>query len=213
MAAPRKRRPEDRPREILDAALDLFSENGFSATRLEDVAKQAGLSKAAIYLYFPDKSALLKAIIQEMATSNIMQVQGTIATHQGPVAPLLRQLLLFIGNRMQTTRLPSLIKLVVSESRAHPELGRLYIENVLSKALPLLQSLIERGIASGEFREVDPGLTVKCFVGPMVLAAIWRSVFQPIGAPPLDAEALARQHADLILTSLVAIPSKGGNQP
>ena len=210
MNMPRKRRPEERPREILEAALDLFSQNGFAATRLEDVAKRAGLSKAAIYLYFEDKSALLKGIIEAFVTSNIAQVQAVAASHQGPTAPLLREILLLLGNRIQTTRLPDLLKIVISEARAHPEVGRLYIENVLSKALPLLASLIARGIASGEFRVVDPDLTAKCFVGPMVLAGIWRGVFHPIGAPPLDAEALARQHADLILTSLLASPRSAG---
>ena len=209
-ASTRRRRPDARPAEILAAALDLFSEQGFSATRLEDVAKRAGLSKAAIYLYFEDKFALLKGIVGELAAANIGAVMQQAAAHEGPVAPLLRQLLLFIGNRVQHSRLPDLIKLVVSESRAHPEIGRLYIDNVLSKALPLVQSVIERGIASGEFKPVDASLAVKCIAGPMVLAAIWRSVFEPIGAEPLDAEALARQHADLIINALLSNPTQPG---
>lgn len=213
MGNTRKRRPEERPKEILEAALELFSEKGFAATRLEDVAKRAGLSKAAIYLYFADKSAVLKGIIEAFVTANIAQIEAVAATHKGPIAPLLRDILLLLGNRIQTTRLPDLLKIVISEARAHPEVGRLYIDNVLSIALPLLTSLIARGVASGEFRAVDPELTAKCFVGPMVLAGVWRGVFQPIGAPPLDAEALARQHADLILTSLLASPQRAGSKP
>jgi hypothetical protein len=129
------------------------------------------------------------------------------------VAPLLRQLLQIFGNRVQHSRLPDLIKLVISESRAHPEIGRLYIDNVLSKALPMVQGLIERGIASGEFRPVDASLTVKCIAGPMVLAAIWRGVFEPIGADPIDAEALANQHADLIIASLLIKPNEIPHEP
>lgn len=203
---PRKRRPDERPGEILEAALDLFSERGFSGTRLEDVAARAGLSKAAIYLYFDDKTALLKALVHEMATSNIGAIRDIAAAHRGPIAPLLRQILLFIGERMNNSRLPDLLKLIISEARAHPEIGRFYLENVIDQAMPLMRSLVERGIASGEFRPVDPALTVKCVMGPMLLAAIWRGVFQPIGAPALDAEALARQHADLILTALTSQP-------
>lgn len=198
----RKRRPGDRPREILEAALDLFSEKGFAATRLEDVAARAGLSKAAIYLYFDDKTALLQAIVQEMATANVGAVRAFAAAHKGPVAPLLERVLVFLGDRISHSRLPDLLKVIISESRAHPEIGRFYFENVVAQALPLLQSLIERGMASGEFRPVDPALTVKCLVGPMVLAGIWRGVFEPIGAPKLDAGALARQHAALILGAL-----------
>ena len=198
----RKRRPDARPAEILAAALDLFTERGFSATRLEDIASRAGLSKAAIYLYFKDKISLLQALVQATAGPNLALVAGMIAAHQGPVAPLLRQILSVMAGRMSETRLPDLIKLVISESRAHPEIGRFYLENVVGKALPMLQSLIERGIASGEFCAVDPRLTVKCLIGPMLLGALWKSVFQPIGAEPLDIEALARHHADFIVRAL-----------
>lgn len=206
-----KRRPDERPREILDAALDLFSERGFSATRLEDVAARAGLSKAAIYLYFDDKFALLQAIVWEMATANIGVIRTLAAAHQGPVTPLLKRVLLLLGDRITRSRLPDLLKVIISESRAHPEIGRFYLENVVGQALPLLRSLIERGIASGEFRAVDPALAVKSLVGPMILAALWRGVFEPLGAPKLDAEALARQHANLILGALANNELRGGH--
>src|SRR5215207_6885463 len=93
----RKRRPKARPAEILEAALDLFTERGFKATRLEDVASRAGLSKAAIYLYFKDKTSLLTALVQAMAGANIDLASAIVAQHQGPVSPLLRQLLGFMA--------------------------------------------------------------------------------------------------------------------
>ena len=198
----RKRRPEARPSEILEAALDLFTERGFNATTLADVASRAGLSKAAIYLYFNDKTSLLTALVQATVGANISLASDMISKHQGPVAPLLRQLLSFMAGRMEETRMPDLIKLVISESRAHPEIGHFYLDNVIGKALPLFQSLIERGIVSGEFREVDPRLTVKCLVGPMLLGAIWKSAFEPIGADPIDISALAAHDADLIIRAL-----------
>jgi len=198
----RKRRPEARPAEILEAALDLFTERGFKATRLEDVASRAGLSKAAIYLYFKDKTSLLTALVQAMAGANIDLASNMVAQHQGPVAPLLRQLLGFMAGRIDQSRMPDLMKLVISESRAHPEIGRFYLDNVIGKGLPLFHSIIERGVASGEFRRVDPRLTVKCLIGPMVLAAIWKSAFEPIGAEPIDIAALAAHDADLIIRAL-----------
>src|SRR5437773_2620102 len=158
----RKRRPEARPAEILEAALDLFTERGFSATRLEDVAKRAGLSKAAIYLYFKDKTSLLMAIVEAMASANIASAANLIAGHPGPVAPVIRQLLAMLATRMTETRLPDLMKVIISEARAHPDVGRFYLENVIGQALPMFRGLIERGIASGEFRAVDADLAVKC---------------------------------------------------
>lgn len=196
------RRPEARPAEIITAALELFAERGFAATRLEDVASRAGLSKAAIYLYFKDKTALLKAVVEAAVGPRLEVAQQLVGSHSGPVAPLLAGLLAFFGQQLEHSRLPDIIKLVISESRAHPELGRAYLDNVVMKALPLFQSLIERGMASGEFRKVDARLAVKCMVGPLLLGALWRSVFQPIGAEPLDIEALARQQAEIFLRGL-----------
>ena len=198
----RRRRPEDRPAEIIDAALTLFSERGFSATRLEDVASRAGLSKAAIYLYFKDKTSLLKAVVEETAGTNLAMAGAIVSQHEGLIGPLLEKLILAIAGRMNETRMPDLVKLVISESRAHPEIGRFYLENVIGKALPIFTLLIQKGVMTREFRAVDPALTVKCMIAPMLLAAMWRSVFEPLGAPPLDIEALARQHCDLIRRAL-----------
>jgi len=199
---PRSRRPEARPAEILAAALDVFTEKGFSAARLDDVASRAGLSKAAIYLYFKDKTALLKALVEDMVGANITLAGDLIEHHRGPVAPVIGQLFAILADRMTTTRLPDLIKLVISESRAHPEIGRFYLENVIGKALPLFQSLIERGMATGEFRPVEPRHTVKCMLGPMLLSAVWKSVFEPLGAEPLDIRGLAAQQADFVIRAL-----------
>jgi AcrR family transcriptional regulator len=199
-----RRRPSARPGEILEAALGVFAEKGFAAARLDDVAARAGLSKAAIYLYFADKNALLDAVIQDAAGTTLEAVADLIATDQSKVAPLLAQLLLMGARTLTQTRLPQIIKLVISESRAHPEIGQRYLATVIGKILPAAKTLIERGMASGEFRQVDAELAVKSIVAPMVLAAVWRSVFEPLGAAHLDVEQLARQHADLIIRGLTA---------
>lgn len=201
-APPRKRRPEARPGEILAAALDLFAANGFAATRMDDVAARAGLSKAAIYLYFPDKTALLAAVVKQAVAGNFQLVEASIAAHPGPAGALLEMLLHRMAGLMRETRLPDLAKLVIAESRAQPEIGRLWLEHVIDRALPLIAGLIARGVAAGEFRAVDPGLTARCVVGPMLLAALWRSVFEPLGAETLDIAALAAQHAALMRRAL-----------
>ena len=198
----RSRRPEARPAEILAAALDLFAEKGFSATRMEDVARRAGLSKAAIYLYFKDKMALLTALVNEMAGANISVARGIAEQHQGPVAPLLATILTFMARQLRDTRFPELLKVVISESRAHPDVGRLYLESVISQGLPLFEGLVRRGIAQGEFREVDAALAVKAMIAPMLLAAIWKTVLEPLGAETLDIETFAAQHIAVYLKGL-----------
>jgi AcrR family transcriptional regulator len=198
----RRRRPEARPGEILAAALELFSKKGFSATRMDEVAARAGVSKGAVYLYFPDKTALLKALVKQATGGQITEVAQLAESLNGPVAPLLRQLIAQIAHRIETTKLPSIVKLVIAESRAHPAIGKFYLDNVIRTALPILERLIQRGVTSGEFRAVNAQLAAKCLMGPMLLSVIWRSVFQPLGAEAMDIKALASQHADLFLGGL-----------
>lgn len=198
----RQRRPDARPQEILAAALALFSEKGFSATRMDDVALRAGLSKGTLYLYFPDKAALLTALVQQTAGQMIGMAALMIGSHEGPVAPLIPVLLDFVAEQLDTTDLPFVIKLVLSESRAHPVIGKAYLDNVIGRAFPLMEGLVARGVAHGEFSVVDPAMTVRSLIAPMLLSALWKSIFEPLGAAPVSARALARHHAELILRAL-----------
>ena len=197
-----RRAPAERPKEILDAALELFVERGFAGTRLDDVAERAGLSKAAIYLYFEDKMALFQGVIRQAVVSNFSMVETMLAAHRGSVAELIPPMLQFMASRIEETPLASIAKLVIAESRAFPEIGRFYLKEVIGRGIPLFEGLIRRGIEQGDFRAVDPGLTVRSMVGPMLLAVLWKTVFEPIGAERLDVKALARHHADLMLHAL-----------
>jgi AcrR family transcriptional regulator len=197
-----RRAPADRPREILEAAMALFVEKGFAATRLDDVAARAGLSKAAIYLYFEDKTALFQGVVRQTVGANVLAVDGLIKAHRGPVAPLIPAILEFMASRVEETPMASIAKLVIAESRAFPEIGRFYLKEVIGRGVPLFEGLISRGVQSGEFRPVDPMLTVRSLIGPMLLGIIWKTVFEPIGAEKLDVRALARHHADLMLYAL-----------
>ena len=197
-----RRAPAERPQEILNAALAQFVETGFAGTRLDDVARRAGLSKAAIYLYFDDKLSLFQGVIRQAITANLMTVETMLAAHRGPVADLLPRILEFMAGRIEDTPMASIAKLVIAESRAFPEIGQFYLKEVIGRGLPLLEGLIARGIKQGEFRKVDPAMTVRSLMGAMLLAGLWRTVFEPIGAEKLDVRALARHHADLMLHAL-----------
>jgi AcrR family transcriptional regulator len=207
MASTKQRRaPAQRPAEIIDAALALFVEKGFAATRLDDVALRAGLSKAAIYLYFEDKTALFQGVVHQAVAANLGTVEAMLKAHRGPVAELLPRILEFMAGRIDQSPIAAVAKLVISESRAFPEIGRFYLKEVIGRGLPLLEGLIIRGMEQGEFRLVDPAMTVRSIVGAMLLAGIWRTVFEPIGADKLDIKALARHHGDLMLHALKSDP-------
>lgn len=198
----RERRPDDRPGEILKAALDLFAEKGFTATRMEDVASRAGISKAAIYLYFNDKMSLLQELVKQTVLSNLGLARAMAEGHHGSVAELIQKILGVMAGRMNETRMPDLVKLIISESRAHPEIGRFYLDNVINQGLPFFEALIRRGIEQGEFRVVDPAFAVKSMIAPILLAAVWRTVFEPLGAEVLDVEAFVQHHEAMLLRGL-----------
>jgi len=207
-AQKQRRAPTERPKEILEAALELFVEKGFAGTRLDDVAERAGLSKAAIYLYFDDKLALFQGVIRQIVISKFDVIEGMVGSHRGSVAALIPPMLQFMASRIEDTPLASIAKLVIAESRAFPEIGRFYLKEVIGRGIPLFEGLIKRGIEQGDFRAVDPVLTVRSIVGPMLLAILWKTVFEPIGAEKLDVKALARHHADLMLHALRPLPMR-----
>src|SRR3954454_14627550 len=123
MKAKKKQRgaPDKRTGEILDAALALFVEKGFAATRLGDVAARAGLSKAAIYLYFEDKMALFQGVIRQAIGSNLLTVEALTRAHQGPGGELIPRILDLMASRVEDTPMASIAKVVIAESRAFPE--------------------------------------------------------------------------------------------
>ncbi len=146
--------------------------------------------------------ALLKALVQQAIGSQISMAAGMVAQTGSPVSPLIISLTGMLASRVQDTQLPFILKLVVAEAQAHPEIGKFYLENVIQAAMPLLEQLIARGIATGEFRAVNPAHAVKSLMGPFLLSGLWRSVFEPLGAEKLDVHGLITQHVDIFLKGL-----------
>ena len=170
----RERRKEARPSELLAAALDLFVEKGFAATRLEDVASRAGVSKGTLYLYYENKEALFKAVIQEGIIPVIVENEAIAAQHTGSSFDLMEKLLANWWTRIGQTAFAGIPKLMVAEARNFPELGRYYVENVINRGRALVGSALQRGMASGEFRAMDVETTIDVVIAPILMLLIWR---------------------------------------
>ncbi len=164
----RQRRKEARPQELLEAALSLFVEKGFAATRSEEVAAKAGVSKGTLYLYFPSKEELFKAVVREALGSKIAEGNSELAKHQGSMAELLTWMLWTWWERLGLTPAGGIHKIMMSEARNFPELAAFYNDEVIDPSCALLAEVLRRGIASGEFREVDPDAAVMVLIGPML---------------------------------------------
>jgi AcrR family transcriptional regulator len=200
----RQRRAEDRPREICAAALDVFAERGFAAAKLDEIASRAGVSKGTLYLYFKDKEDLFRAVVRHTVAPNIDHVRTMIEGVDLPFANVIRMFLPRFAAITSEARVGAVAKMVIGESRNFPELAKVWHDEVVSKALGLIAGLVERAQANGEVRAGDPRLLTFTLMGPMVMGLLWRETLQPAGGAPLDLEALAAQHADTVLTGMLA---------
>ena len=196
-----RRRADARPAEILDAALTVFSARGFAAAKLDDVAKEAGVSKGTLYLYFKSKEALFEAMALELMRVPVLAQLETIAKAE-TATDALRQLIQFMTRMLDDPRRSALPKLIIAESAGFPELARIWLKSVIQPVRKRLVELIEAGIANGEFRKVDPWETTKLVIAPFLLTAIWRKTFEHIDNRRFDFAALLRQHTEFLLRGL-----------
>ena len=204
--APRRRRKEARPSELTAAALDLFVEKGFAATRLDDVAARAGVSKGTLYLYFGSKEALFKAVVEEAIVPLLVAAEQQMAEYEGSSFELLRRLLFGWWEQIGGTRLAGVPKLIISESRNFPEVAQYYHDKVLARARGLLRVVLQRGIEHGEFRSQDIETAINVIFAPLMMLVIWRSSLN-FCSQEIDPPVFLLTHFDLLVNGLR--PQKG----
>ena len=202
-----ERRKEARPAEIVAAALQLFSDRGFAATRLEDVATVAGVSKGTVYLYFESKEQLFEAVVREAVTPNIARAEALVDAFEGPTPDLLRALFGFLAEVLETP-ITGVMKLIVSESGNFPQLARMYADLVLRRAFALMRRILERGVTRGEFRALDVEATVPLVISPIVLLGVWKHSFGAHTDLALDRRRVLEAHCENLLRGLA--PEPGG---
>ncbi|MBW6399000.1 TetR/AcrR family transcriptional regulator [Roseomonas sp. HJA6] len=204
MTPPARRRKETRPAEVLDAALDTFRARGFAATRMEDIAARAGISKGTIYLYFPSKEAVFEALVRANIVPVIERLQVAMAEATGPATDRLRLLARTFAMVSADPRLVAIPRLVLAEAGNFPDMARFYRQEVVGRGLTLVTGILEHGVQAGEFRTLDAALAARLFLAPMVLGALWRATFAPIEDSPLPTEDLLALHLDLFLRAIAA---------
>ena len=198
---PRRRRKDARPSELTAAALELFVERGFATTRLEDVAARAGVSKGTLYLYSDSKEALFKAVIEEGIVPTLVAAEQQLAEHSGSAAELLRKLLFGWWQQIGGTRLAGVPKLIISESRNFPEVAQYYHDKVILRGRALLRTVLQRGIADGEFRALDVETAIDVIIAPLLMLVIWRFSLCFCGQET-DPESYLETHFDLLVHGL-----------
>ena len=198
-----RRRKDARPAEIVAAALVVFAERGYAAARLEDIAARAGVSKAALYLYFDDKEDLFRAVVGEAVAPNLAAIEAAAAAHEGPIEDLLRFMLRTLAGVATTTPLGGVIKMVIGESRNFPELARIWHERLVARIIAAVSGVIAKAQVRGEVRPGDPRIYACSLAGAMLLSLLWQETFVPVGAEPFDLDQVAAQHVETLLGGML----------
>lgn len=198
------RRKENRPAELLAAALELFVARGFAATRLDDVAARAGVSKGTLYLYYPSKVELFKAVVRETIVPVIHGYQRDLGQSNARCDDLLRGFFREAWRRFSADRTSGIVKLVVAEARNFPEVARFFDDEVVRPSMELLATVARRGIERGEFQPIDVEAAVRIWMAPLVLKAIWMHSVESVccGVAPPDPQRMIDTHLSMVLTAL-----------
>jgi AcrR family transcriptional regulator len=198
-----RRRKAERPDEIVRAALAVFAEKGFAAARLEEIARRAGVSKGAIYLYFETKEDIFRAVVERAIAPNIGAVKAMAAAHPGPLADLLTGVTLHMAQVVQNTPLGGVLKMVVGEAGNFPEIARVWHDELVSQALGAMTLAIKAAQDRGEVKPGDPRIYALQLISPLLVAVLWRETFVPVGAAPFDLPAVMRQHVETLLRGML----------
>jgi AcrR family transcriptional regulator len=203
-----RRRKEARPNEILVAALTCFAERGFAATRLDDVALRAGVTKGTLYLYFPNKQQLFEAVIRQALVPSMERGEALLDDADEPAA-LLMERLMRSWTELALSPAGAIPKIIISEAGNFPELARFYREEVVDRGMALMRRVLRLGVERGEFRAPDDfDNAVRCIFAPIVVAMLWRhSLGRHEEVDRYDPEAICTTQLKLVLDGLAIRPA------
>ncbi len=197
-----RRRKEARPQELTAAALDLFVEKGYAATRLDEIAVRAGVSKGTLYLYFSSKEDLFKAVVREGLLPLLAEGEILVANASGPASELFRAIVMRWWELIGDNPIGGITKLIFAEARNFPEIARFYAEEVIDRGKRLLAAALQRGIDSGEFRPFDPDVLVHIVFSPLMMRLIWKHSLDCCGVHNVPIDVYLREYIELTLRGL-----------
>ncbi|WP_338722353.1 TetR/AcrR family transcriptional regulator [Devosia sp. XK-2] len=198
------RRADARPDEVLDAAIAVFAQKGYARTKMDDIAKAAGISKGTVYLYFPSKDALVEGIVRRAVTPIAEGALPQLAAFQGdPRLPITMLIKVLVGLLGDPERL-AVPRLILREGMNIPAIAEIYRRDVLDLAIPTLTGLVERGIASGHLRPLDPELTVRSIIGPVIAHLMLSEVFGIRPEGKLSFDRLMENHLNILFDGISA---------
>lgn len=206
------RRKEARPGEILEAALALFVDKGFASTKMEDIARKAGVTKGTPYLYFSNKEDIFKAVVREAMLPNLERAEQLWRNHDGGAFQLIERVLTGWWEGICLTQFCGICKLVVAESGNFPELAQFFYEEVVARGQKLIEAAIQQGVASGEFRQMDVHNSMRVLFAPALMSMIWEHSLGKCEQQPIDKERFFACYLDFLRHGLMQLPNKKNHE-
>lgn len=192
---------DDRRVALAAAALDEFYEKGFAAARMEDIARRAGLSKGALYLYFNSKEALFEAVVETIAAPNVERLEVAAATAIG-VGALIDAIVALAPAIIREGRIPKIVKVLIADAPAFPTVTTAYRKAVVERGLGALTGVLTKAKDRGEIAIGEPALTARLIAAPMIFSAVWRIAFEHDDDARVDLDALFAEHGALLKRAL-----------
>lgn len=198
----RERQKEEKNQALIEAALVVFSRVGFAAAKMDDVAKEAGVSKGTVYLYFDSKEQLFEGMVKEKMSPLLNEIAENLAKPDMSATDRLKAHMRFFYTKILNSDRRQIMRLIMAEGPNFPHLAEFYHANVLSRGQALIGSIVQQGVDSGEFRQMSGHGLVQNVVAGALVAGIWKLVFDRF--QPIDLDAYFDTHVDLILNGLRA---------
>lgn len=201
-----RRRAEERPDELLDAALELFVTQGYANTSVAQIAKAAGLSKGAVYLYFPSKQAILEGLVRRAVSPIAAQAIAQASLDTRDIRTALRTTLKIVAGSLGDPKVFAVPKIVIREAVVAPEIAEMYRRAVFDTVFPAAANILRAGIERGEIRPVDPELALRSVIGPILAHMLLAEVFGVTPADGLALDRLVDTHTDILFNGLLTQP-------
>lgn len=211
----RQRRKAERPQQLLEAAYTQFTTRGLAATRTEDVAQLAGVSKGTLFRYYPSKDELFKAVVRTYLGQFIVESADLVDQHEGSAAELLQDLAKTWWSRVGQSQAAGIIKLIVAEAANFPDLAQFYMDEVVAPCHALLGRAVQRGIDRGEFRPMDVSSVVMALVAPVQFLVLYQQCAAACSVTPvpMEPDLFIRTQIELLLRGLEVRPDVNAGAP
>lgn len=212
-AASPRRRKEARPGEIAAAALELFVNKGFAATRIDDVAESAGVSKGTIYLYFENKEALFKTAVQAVMLPAIEAAETLPLQPDANASQMLRCFVFGWWQMVGSTAAGGIPKLLVAEARNFPDMARWFHDAIIARAMAVVRRIVAIGVERGEFRPLDEAVATRVVFAPLFAYVVWRNAFTDFMCDLPEPEVYLETVVTVLTEGMAAhAPTKGTSQ-